>query len=54
MLPKSSNAIERNHNPTKTSHGPQREIKIVRILPSKKAFKGVSYSFIGLGATVGY
>ena len=45
---------ERNINHTKTSRGPQREIKILRILPSKKAFEGVSYSSIGSGATVGY
>ena len=46
--------MERNIDHTKTSRGPQREIKIPRILPSEKAFEGVSYSFVGSGATVGY
>ena len=45
---------KRNLDHTKTSRGPQREIKILRILPSKKSFKGVSYSSVGSGATVGY
>ena len=54
MLPKSLNVTERNRDPTKTSHGLQREMKTLRILTAKKAFEGVSYSPVGSGATVGY
>ena len=46
--------MERNLDHTKTSRGPQREIKILRILPSEKAFEGVSYSSVGSGATIRY
>ena len=43
---------ERNLDHTKISRGPQREIKILRILPSEKAFEGVSHS-AGLGLLSG-
>jgi len=52
MLPKSPNT--RNLDHTKTYRGPQREIKILIIPPSKKTFEGESYSSAGSEATVGY
>ena len=44
---------KRNLDHTKTSRGPQREIKILRILSFEKAFEGVSYSSAGTGLLSG-
>jgi hypothetical protein len=54
ILLRSPIIIEKNHNPTKTSHGPLRESRALRVLPFEKASRGVFYSSTGSGATVGY